>query len=116
MARTSATGTICGNDGDPDPNDKAAQQLTATTPEGLGNGALTFQYARPAALDYVAGVADPNGPATDPVAQYTTAVPARRRSVPTPALPGVATYVATSDPLARPETYVGLGSITVRMS
>jgi predicted acyl esterase len=105
--------TICGNDGGSDENDNAAQQLTARTPEGLGPGTLTVQYTRPGVLNSLAGLADPNGAATDPVAQYTTVLPACRTSVPTPALPGGATYVATSDPLGHPETYVGLGSISV---
>jgi predicted acyl esterase len=106
--------TTCANDGDADNDLNASHRLTATTPEGLGHGTLTVRYSRPGALNYAAGALDPNGASTDPVAAYTSLVPACRVAVPTPALPGGAVYTATSEPLGHPETYVGLGEIDVQ--
>lgn len=92
----------------------ATQQLTATTPEGLGKG--TLNVAGPGGrTTSVSGLGDPDNLATDPVvpgrlpsAIYPT--PACRESA-AEAFPG--RYTAVSAPLKQATTYVGLGSVKV---
>lgn len=105
--------TLCPNNPDPGPG-AAAQQLTATTPEGLSNGTLNVvgpdgATVNPLALD------DPDGVATDAVlpSRLPSAVvptPDCREST-TPSWPG--RYTAVSAPLQQETTYVGLGSVKV---
>jgi hypothetical protein len=105
--------TRCPNDPDPGP-ETAAQQLTATTPEGLANGTLNVVGPSGSTVNPLAA-GDPDGPATDPVVPgrlpssvYPT--PACREST-TPRWPG--RYTAVSEPLPHDATYVGLGSVKV---
>lgn len=89
-----------------------AHQLTATTPEGLANGALTFGFG-PGAISSPAGAADPNGPATDPVVGSKVpgvpgaGGPCRTSPGPSPA------YSMTTAPLPTQRVYVGLASVAV---
>jgi len=96
--------TVCGGTSTP------AQQLTATTPEGLSSGTLTVEYGRGGSLTSESGLADPNGPATDPTFGSVAEPGERCRTDQGPALGG---YTAYSEPLSRPRTYVGLGWVEV---
>ena len=84
----------------------ASQRLTATTPERLSRGTLTVQYTSGDTTTHVSGVADPNGPATDPVFTPLITPTPNCRTSPGPALGG---YTAESQPLPNRRTYVGLG-------
>ena len=100
--------TLCGTSGD-----ASAQRLTATTPEGLAQGALRIAYARGAVLDQASGAEDPDGPVTDPIAGGLVA-PGRpsdscRQSVRDGA-PSTG-YTAQSAPLPARRTYIGLGEV-----
>jgi hypothetical protein len=102
--------TICADEpGQPGAN--AAQELSATTPEGLGAGQLTVTYG---GGDHVLvsplGVLDPNGPATDPVFGESATPSSDCRTSPGPAAGG---YTGTSEPLSHATTYVGLGEVDV---
>ena len=59
--------THCLNERDTEGNDDSARRISASTPEGLAGGTLTVNYSRPGTMTSTSGVADPNGPATDPV-------------------------------------------------
>lgn len=105
--------TLCPNNPDT-PDSTAAQQLTATTPEGLAQGTLDVVGPAGSTVNPLAN-GDPDGLATDAV------VPSRLpseiypeplcRVSTTPSWPG--RYTAVSAPLNRAETYVGLGSVRV---
>jgi hypothetical protein len=101
--------TLCGT-----PNDDSAQQLTASTPEGLSAGTLTVGFTRGAALDQASGADDPDGPATDAIAGGLVA-PGRPSDGCTQSArtSGQQTtgYTALSAPLPAPRTYVGLGAV-----
>ena len=104
--------TTCANDGDPDQNLVAIQALTADSPEGLSNGRLTVDYAAAETLTSVGGLADPNGPLTDPLANELP-IPspgARCRVSDTPAIGG---FTGVSQPLSSTLTYVGLGYVDI---
>jgi hypothetical protein len=102
--------TICASEPD-QPGDAAAQQLTATTPEGLSAGRLTVTYG---GGDHVLasplGGLDPNGPATDPVFGESATPTSDCRTSPGPAFGG---YTGVSEPLTHATTYVGLGEVDV---
>ena len=105
--------TLCPNNPDPGP-ETAAQQLTATTPEGLSNGTLDV-VGPPGSTVNPLAAGDPDGVATDAVvpSRLPSAVvptPDCREST-TPSWPG--RYTAVSEPLQKDTTYVGLGSVTV---
>ncbi|HEV7665526.1 MAG TPA: acetylxylan esterase [Chloroflexota bacterium] len=96
-----------------------ASEVSAATPEGLSAGHLAVEYAiaAPVTLLSPTGVADPNGPATDPVARALPSPPllggAGCATSPGPALGG---FTAVSAPLTNGVTYVGLGSVRVPYS
>ncbi len=103
--------TICGSS-------QAGDEIMAPTPEGLAAGRLTVAYSKPGALTAHAGLADPNGPATDPVLSsqapgvVNVIAPSTgqcRRS-PGPAVGG-ATMV--SKPLPQAETLAGIADVKV---
>jgi hypothetical protein len=104
--------TLCPNNPDPGPQ-TAAQQLTATTPEGLSNATLKVVGPAGSTVNPLAAT-DPDGLATDAV--VTSRLPSVeptadcRESI-TPSWPG--RYTAVSAPLPRDTTYVGLGSVKV---
>jgi hypothetical protein len=102
--------TICASEPD-QTGDGAAEQLTATTPEGLAAGRLTVTYG---GGDHVLasplGVLDPNGPAIDPVFGESATPSSDCRTSPGPATGG---YTGVSAPLAQHTTYVGLGEVDV---
>jgi len=107
--------TLCPNNPDPGASTTAAQQLTATTPEGLSNGTLTITGPAGATANPLAA-ADPDGLGTDPVLGATlpsqiVPSPTGCRTSTTPSFPG--RYTAISTPLPRNVTYVGLGSVQV---
>ena len=106
--------TICANDGEPDRNEAAAQRLTATTPEELGEGRLRVNYASGEALPPGSGSGDPDGVATDPVAgaALDQAAPGTCRSSVAPEFPG--RYTAYSQPVPDQSTVVGIGEVRVR--
>jgi len=93
----------------------AAQQLTATTPEGLSNGTLNVVGPAGSSVNPLPTAADPDGLGTDAV--VPSRLPATISPTPdcrestTPTWPG--RYTAVSAPLEQDATYVGLGSVTV---
>jgi len=96
--------TVCdGSNGVP-------QELTATTPEGLSAGTLSVAFDRGGSLTSTSGLADPNGPATDPLVS-SAAEPGE--SCRTDQGPALGAYTAYSQPLDSARTYVGLGWVTV---
>src|SRR3954451_1649279 len=96
--------TICAGSSTP------AQELSATSPEGLSSGTLTVAFNRPGSLTSASGASDPNGPATDPIVGGTAEPGDRCRTDQGPALGG---YTVTSQPLKNTRTYIGLGWVTV---
>ncbi len=105
--------TICGNDGEPDENDVAAQRLTDLTPEGLAAGRLTID--NPAGvLPLGSGTGDPDGVASDPVVGGVIL----KRAFPEGCVESknqvvAGRYTSISPPLTNAQTYVGLGSVTL---
>jgi hypothetical protein len=87
-----------------------ADDITATTPEGLSAGEVTVTYGRGGATTSEEG--DLNGAADDPIINYAAGQIAPH-PVNCPASAGPAPYTAVSEPLPQDETYVGLGSVTV---
>jgi predicted acyl esterase len=106
--------TLCPNDGDVDSNVTASMRLTATTPEGLSNGALNVEYPAgrtiserptpPAAEDQDNLNSDPA------VGTVVTPEPCRRSTQP---VAPVRRYTGVSEPLPDASTYVGLGHVTL---
>jgi hypothetical protein len=97
----------------------AGARASAHTPERLAAGQLSVTFTTPTGVRLFSptGVADPNGPATDPVTRAAAAgVPFDTpvvdaggcASSPGPALGG---YTAISSPLPLGLTYVGLGYV-----
>ncbi|TMK40952.1 MAG: hypothetical protein E6G56_06090 [Actinobacteria bacterium] len=102
--------TVCGNDATSGNNDNQAQELSATTPEGLSAGALAIGYERGDILTSTGRGVDPNGPATDPVLPGVVGIsgqPCRTSPGPSP------DYSAVSQPVSSALTYVGLGYVKV---
>ena len=97
--------TICPGE----PNQTAAQSLTATTPEGLANGRLSVEYSRSGSITNPAGVFDPKGPRTDPVLGEGGC----QEEPSEPPFPGIVKYSAVSEPLDRTQTYIGLGTLAL---
>jgi hypothetical protein len=105
--------TLCPNNPDHGP-ESAAQELTATTPEGLSAGSLNV-VGPPGSTVNPLSAGDPDGLVTDAVvpSRLPSAVvptPDCREST-TPSWPG--RYTAVSAPLQQDTTYVGLGSVKV---
>jgi hypothetical protein len=102
--------TICHNEPHQPPS-TPAENLTATTPEGLSSGTLTITYggATHTLANPISGTADPNGPATDPIVSGIIG-PQSCRSDAGPALGG---YTGYSQPLPDHTTYIGLGEVDV---
>jgi predicted acyl esterase len=110
LTTVSSEPTLCGT-----PDADSAQQLTATSPEGLSNGTLRVAFTRGAALDQASGAEDPDGPATDAIAGGLVA-PGRPNDGCTQSTREQAPssgYTATSAPLPAPRIYVGLGRVEV---
>jgi pimeloyl-ACP methyl ester carboxylesterase len=101
--------TICA--GDPGQNSSGADELTATTPEGLSHGTLSITYGGgPHVLSNpLSGGPDPNGPATDPIVGADVVEPNQGCS--TDKGPALGGYTGTSAPLLAHTTYVGLGEV-----
>jgi pimeloyl-ACP methyl ester carboxylesterase len=94
-------------------DDAPSERLTARTPEGLANGALTVNYPGGSTENYT-GATDPDGLATDAIAGPVVKPGDRCRGSSTQPVPnGVNKYTAYSEPLPTLRTYVGLGSVTV---
>ncbi|MEA2214221.1 MAG: type transport system ATP-binding protein [Solirubrobacteraceae bacterium] len=105
--------TICA--GDPGQGDSltAADNVTATSPEGLSSGALSITYGGGThTLTNPLGAIDPNGPATDPIVGADVIEPHQGCS--TDQGPAVGGYTGVSDPLPNETTYVGLGEVDVQ--
>jgi len=104
--------TICA--GEPDqPPSTPADQVTATTPEGLSKGTLTITYGGGShtLANPLSGGPDPNGPATDPIVGGDIAPSGQNcRTSTQPAAGG---YTGISEPLPDHTTYVGLGELDV---
>jgi dienelactone hydrolase len=104
--------TICA--GEPDqPPSTPADEVTATTPEGLSKGTLTITYGGGShtLANPLSGGPDPNGPATDPVVGGDIAPSGQNcRTSTQPAAGG---YTGVSGPLPEHTTYVGLGEVDV---
>jgi len=103
--------TLCENDGDPDSNETAAQRVTAQSPTELSHGALEITYEPGGATTSHGGLADPNGPATDPGVGGIlpgTGDPCRESDG-----PAIGGYTAYSEPLPHHAIYVGLGHASV---
>ena len=102
--------TNCTSEPDQPPS-TPADQLTATTPEGLSNGTLTIAYTRGDELvNPASGGADRNGPATDPIAGEAVEPHQDCRTDRGPAVGG---YTSYSQPLPNRVTYVRLGEVDV---
>jgi hypothetical protein len=104
--------TICNAEPDQPPS-TPADNITATTPEGLSHGALTITYGGGdhTLANPLSGGPDPNGPATDPVVGGDIVEPGEScRTDRGPALGG---YTGYSQPLPAHSTYVGLGEVDV---
>ncbi len=109
----SSESTLCPNNPDT-PDQTAAQQVTATTPEGLGRGTLDVVGPAGSTVNPLPA-SDPDGLGTDAVvpSRLPSEIypePACRTST-TPSWPG--RYTAVSTPLRQAKTYVGLGSVQV---
>ena len=89
--------------------DAPAERLTATTPEGLANGRLSISFPGGTTVND-AGLADPNGPATDAVSGPIIQPGDCRQSAGSPALGGHTVYSA---PFTNTRTYVGIGTVKV---
>ena len=106
--------TLCANNPDPGPQ-SAAQQLTATTPEGLAKGTVKVVGPSGSTVSPLPAAADPDGLGTDAVipgelpSGITPSADCREST--TPSWPG--RYTAVSAPLSQAATYVGLGSVQV---
>jgi dienelactone hydrolase len=93
------------------PPSTPADNLTASTPEGLSKGTLAITYGGGdhTLASPLSGGPDPNGPATDPVAAGNIIEPGQRcRTDQGPAAGG---YTGVSTPLPDHTTYVGLGEV-----
>ncbi|HZU49730.1 MAG TPA: CocE/NonD family hydrolase, partial [Mycobacterium sp.] len=103
--------TICsGEPGQPSAS-TPADDITATTPEGLSHGALTITYGGGShTLTNYTGFTDPNGPATDPIVSDVIEPGQGCRTDRGPALGG---YTGYSQPLPDHLTYVGLGEVDI---
>jgi hypothetical protein len=107
--------TVCADDGDPDNRLPAAQQLTATSPEGLSNGALMVRYPPGETRAPKRGAGppggDPDNATTEPVFGSLIQPGDDCRSS------GAAVfqnrYTGRSVPLLESSTYVGLGFVEV---
>lgn len=102
--------TVCA--GDPGQGSvTAADNITATTPEGLGRGTLSITYGPgPHTMTNTSGLPDPNGPATDPI---VGAQVEPHQGCSTDQGPATGGYTGVSDPLPDHTTYVGLGEVDV---
>ena len=107
--------TTCANDGDPDNRLSAAQQLTATTPEGLSAGVLVLRYPSGETRAPKRGLGppggDPDNAATDPVFGRFIEPGEQCRSSRAPTFQN--RYTGQSPPLREASTYVGLGFVEV---
>jgi dienelactone hydrolase len=83
-------------------------EVSATTPESLGAGELLVNYAAAQTLTSDGGLADPNGPATDPLVHAPPFPSGGGGCVVSPG-PAVGGFSGVSAPLASAVTYVGLG-------
>jgi hypothetical protein len=105
----SSQATVCA--GDPGQG-SGADNITATTPEGLGKGRLSITYGPGLhTMTNTSGAADPNGPATDPIVGPDVVEPSQGCS--TDKGPATGGYTGVSDPLPDHTTYVGLGEVDV---
>ena len=90
----------------------APSPVAARTPEALASGRLTVAFRTPGTQTLGSGTGDPDGVAGDPVfggTLFPEQGECRRSQAPTH--PG--RYTATSTPLRRTTTYVGLGEVVV---
>lgn len=104
--------TSCTDDAFPAP-----QEVSATTPAGLGLGSLVVAAATPATLTPTSGTGDPDGLRTDAIAGSSVPFAATGHGGctvgTTPAPPaGAFGYRATTGPLPAARTTVGIGSVT----
>jgi predicted acyl esterase len=102
--------TNCNAEPDQPPS-TPADDITASTPEGLSAGTLTITYGGGdhTLANPLSGGPDPNGPDTDPiVSQFLQAEACR-----TDLGPAVGGYTGYSQPLPDQTTYVGLGEVDV---
>ena len=107
--------TSCANDGDPDRNEAAAQELTATSPERLANGTLTVAITGSKTLTEVSGTDDTDNARTDPITGGIDSAltggggPCRQSTDD----PSATRFTALSEPLGAARTYVGLGHVVL---
>lgn len=103
--------TICTSEPGQAPS-TPADDITATTPEGLSAGKLTITYGggNHTLANPLSGGPDPNGPATDPIVSEVVQPAPGCRTDEGPALGG---YTGYSQPLPDHTTYAGLGEVDV---
>jgi hypothetical protein len=103
--------TICNSEPDQPPA-TPADNITATTPEGLSAGTLSIAYGggQHTLSNPPSGGPDPNGPATDPIVGDVIEPSADCRTDRGPAAGG---YTGYSQALPDHVTYVGLGEVDV---
>jgi predicted acyl esterase len=90
----------------------ALESVSAATPETLANGQLTVDYAASQTLTSVDDAADPNGPASDPLA-HALPVPGAGTACVSAVGPALGGFTGLSQPLPAQATYVGLGYVDV---
>jgi hypothetical protein len=107
--------TICPSSGAPGNDSDASERLTALTPESLSQGTLSIAYTRGDALTFHSGLADPNGPATDPVVGgvFDPLIAPNDGGCRTSPGPPPDAYSGVSDALPSARTYIGLGYVRV---
>ena len=89
-----------------------SERVVANTPEDLAKGHLTVDYSAAQVLTWSSGLADPNGPATDPLAHATSLVSTDSPCVTSPG-PASGGFTGLSSPLPENVMYVGLGYVEV---
>jgi dienelactone hydrolase len=94
-------------------SEPASGRVTASTPEALARGHLTVDYSASQVLTSDSGLADPNGPATDPLVHATSLESTQAPCITSPG-PAVGGFTGLSSALPRSSTYVGPGYVEVQ--
>jgi hypothetical protein len=107
--------TLCEDGDDSDSGGDAAKEVRGRSPDHLSQGQLEVRYTRGDTQTFLSGEGDPDGLATDAVVGSQVAAesqPGKCQESRAEQFPG--RYTATSEPLDRAVTYVGLGEVEVR--
>jgi hypothetical protein len=88
------------------------ESVSAATPETLSSGQLTVDFAASQPLTSAGGLADPNGPAADPLA-HALPVPGAGAACASAVGPALGGFTGVSEPLPAQATSMGLGYVDV---